>query len=544
MTVLGARGNELCGQVTAAFANRGSLNEFWQETAENFYPERADFTGNTNIGEGFASGLYSSEPILARRDFGNYLGAAIRPKGRVWWKAKAMEDEINAITAVSGYLEKKSLATLGRMKDWRSQFIRSASAADHDYVTFGNSVTSVEEKPDRKGWFARTWHIRDCAWRENMDGEVDTLFRKTMPTIRQLVGQEKRGWNIHPKIRERLAKEPDTKVPVYHILMPAMDYDPNRRMPQGLEYVSAYVDFENKWLMWDKNVPVFNYAVSRWFTIDASPYGFSPAVISSFPDARSLQVMTWSIIEAGEKAVEPPMVAVEEVVQGGVDLRAGAVTWIDKRYDERTGEAIRAIEMGGNPQFGEVLRQGMTGNLREAWYLNKLFLPESGPQMTAQEVQRRHEEWLRVAQPIIEPAEPERNGRILEIIVQLEMSIGLWGDLKTMPEALRGRTVDYSYDNPLEDARKQSATNSFRAMTETTAMATQVYGPSIVKNVDHNKAFREAILGVAPPDWLVDEDEAAEAVQMEEDVATAGQAMQEVGAMAETEAAIQPKVAA
>ena len=547
MAELSRSGVLICQQIAAAFSCRGSLLDFWQECAENFYPERANFTVKRTLGESFASNLYESSPVIARRDFANNLGASIRPLGRVWFKPRARDDFINERSEVQAYLEKRGLATLSRLKDRRSQFIRAATAGDHDYSTFGNSVTSVEPWPDRSGMRYRTWHLRDCAWRDNYEGETDTMFRKIKVSVRHLCRQgDTQGWDIHPKVKERLEKDPEGDVEAYHVLMPWWDYNPNMpRKNRKLEFVSAYVDMSNKWIMLEKQQSMFNYAVSRWFTIDSSPYAFSPAAICAIPDSRTLQVMTWSIMEAGEKAVEPPMVAVEEVVQGGVDLRAGAVTWIDKRYDERTGEAIRAIEMGGSPQFGEVLRDAIQGNLQSAWYLNKLFLPESGPQMTAEEVMRRHEEWLRIAQPIVEPAEVERNSKLLEITMQMEMEMGLWGPLDLMPKELRGRDVDFAYDNPLNDARKQSASNSYKALMAIAAQSVEVYqSPAILNNLDKNKAFREAVIGVAPPDWLVPEDEATEAVQGEEEAETASAAAGEVAALAPAAAQLQQAQAA
>lgn len=539
---LSARGAEICSLVGHTFGKKQNLDNFWQELAEQFYPERADFTETRTLGEDFASRLYSSEPLLARRDFGNYIGAALRPKGRVWFKPRARRDEIDEIPEVQKYLENRGLSFFNRLKDWRSRFVQTAVAADHDYVTFGNSVTSFEERADRSGLKFRTWHLRDCAWLTDYDGEVNTLFRKAKPEARNVVANEKsKGWSIHPKVREKIAKNPTDSLPIYHCLMPADFYDPSRKWQHP--FVSVYIDIDNKWVMSEKAVPVFNYNVSRWFTIDSSPYAFSPAALCALPDSRTLQSMTWSIVEAGEKAVEPPMVAVEEVVQGGVDLRAGAVTWIDKRYDERTGDAIRTIDLGGNPQFGEVLREGIKGNLKDAWYLSRLFLPQEGPQMTAQEVQRRHEEWLRVAQPIIEPAEPERNGMLLDGAMALEMHIGLWGRKEDMPKALSAAEVDFAYDNPLEDARKVAATNSFRAVVETVGMGAQVFGPELAANIDSNKAFRQAIIGVAPPDWLKDEGQVKEEVDAAKQAAMVNEAAQQAAGLAQVDSEVQLKQA-
>ena len=46
------------------FTKKEPLNTFHQEIAENFYPERADFTLKRQLGYDFASSLTTSYPIL------------------------------------------------------------------------------------------------------------------------------------------------------------------------------------------------------------------------------------------------------------------------------------------------------------------------------------------------------------------------------------------------------------------------------------------------------------------------------------------------
>ncbi len=75
-------------------------------------------------------------------------------------------------------------------------------------------------------------------------------------------------------------------------------------------------------------------------------------------------------------------------------------------------------------------------------------------------------------------------------------------------------------------------------MVETTGMGVQIFGESVKKNIDHQKAFRAAIAGVAPPDWLIDEDKALDEAQTVEQGQLAGGALAEAGAIAQTQMAI------
>lgn len=541
MPELLASGLSVCEQIGSAFGDRGNLMSFWQETADNFYPERAIFETVKTMGEDYASMLYASEPILYRRDFGNYIGSALRPWGRQWFKIRARDPRLNKRQSVQEYLETRSQMQMALLMDRKSQFSNSVRMGDHDWAAFGNAVESVEVRRDGLGLRFRNWHLKDCAWRENYDGEVDTFYRRIGTTVRNLCQQEAKGWSIPPKVKEKLEKNPNDKVEIFHVLMPMIDYDPKYKGTS--KFVSLYIDQGNKWEISRKPEKVFNYAVSRWLRPSDSPYAVSPCVATALPDARSIQTMTWSVMEAGEKAVEPPMVAMSEAVLSGVDIRAGMVTWVDQAYDERTGEAVRKLDIGGDPQFGEALRQTIAGNIKEAFYLSQLFLPQGNPQMTAEEIMRRHEEFLRVAQPVIEPAESERNGNLLDVSVEMAMAAGLWGDPEDVPDELKGRDVDYTYDNPIQDAQKQSLTNAFNASMIVVKQTKELLDPGVVKHFDQTTAFREAIAGVAPPSWLVDPAEAEVMEEEENQAATATQALGEAGVVSEIAGNMQQQAA-
>lgn len=535
---LDSRDDGVLLQMGEAFSKKGNLDRFWQTVADNHYPERASFTRPIDLGEEATAQLYASEPVLFRREFGNFLNSALRPRGRDWFAMAPANVKLRKRPKVLSYLDEKRDMLRALLYNRGSGYTRAMMVADHDFATFGNAVGTVEPRPDRSGLLFRTWHLRDCAWLQNYEGEVDTMFRKFRPSIRELMAQEKRrGWKVSEKLSAIASKEPLRKVECVHIQMPMLNYQPEKKTK--MEWVSLYFDIENRQLMSSKPVPEFNYFVDRWMLLDESPYAISPCVVCSLPDSRTLQTMTWSIIEAGEKAVEPPMVATHGAVIGGVNIAAAQVTWVDKNYDEKTGEALRALELGTSPQFGEVLREGIRNNLNAAWYLNKLLMPQSYDK-TAYEANRLHEEFLRAVQPIMEPAEAERNGNHLDIAFAVSQRLGLWGDMKEMPEELAGQDIDFTYDNPYEDARKQALTFAYKGAAEVNQIAAAT-DPTVIAQFNGKKAYRDAISGVAPPSWLLDEDEAEAAMAKAEEEQTMAGAAQEVAQAAEIDAKLQPK---
>ena len=88
----------------ALFENRSQFMSLCQELAENFYPERADFTALREPGEDYAGYLDTSYPILVRRDLGNQIGGMLRPTSKEWFEIVKKYDE-NIPTDAKQWLE-------------------------------------------------------------------------------------------------------------------------------------------------------------------------------------------------------------------------------------------------------------------------------------------------------------------------------------------------------------------------------------------------------------------------------------------------------
>lgn len=519
------------------FGQRRGLLELWQELADNFYPERANFTQNKTDGVQFVSELFDSDPPVMRRDFGNWLGSVLRPAGREWFKLKVEDEQAMAQTSEKLWLERVTSKTRSMLYSPRSQFIDTMALMDHDYVTFGNCVFTVQERDEKDGIIFQPWHLRDCAWTQDYYGIVDGMWRRCKYTARNLK-RRFRG-NVHENVTKCLEKDPEKEFEVLHIEVPFDDYDltQKQRRYKDSRYVSIYWDCENQHLLEERDIMQFNYVVSRWFKVNQ--YAYSPCATLALPDGRTMQALTRIILEAGEKAVDPPLIATHEAVIGGLNVYSGGITYVDKEYDERFGESVRPLPLGKAPEAGVAMRQDMRNTLSNVWFLNKLFLPNDHPEMTAEEVMRRDEEFLRVSQPIIEPAGPQRNGLMLEAVTSIGIRGGYYRIAGPLPENLKRQSLTFAYDNPVEDARKRVAA---AALQRTIALTMQVQEmePVARANVNWNKAHREAVIADGlPVEWMNDEKTAAEGAKGIKQA----QAAQEMGMVAEKASEIAGNVA-
>jgi len=497
------------------FSKRSSLISLWQEVAENFYPERADFTFQRTLGTDFAENLTTSYPILVRRDLGNYFSSMLRPSGKSWFhlivKDEDKDDqEIDDSEAVA-WLQRASRIQRKVMYDRGSQFIRATKEGDHDFAAFGQCVISVELNKQRSGLLYRNWHLRDVAWQENEEGKTSCVFRKWKPTVQDLMNLF--GGKVHDETKRRAEKEPFAEGDCRHMVVQADMVDGDFKTP----YVSIYYDAEHQHVLEMVGVHSLIYVIPRWQTVSGSQYAYSPATVAGLPDARLLQAMTYTLLEAGEKMTNPPMLAVQEAIRSDISVYAGGITWVDAAYDERLGEVLRPLtqDKSGMP-LGMEMARDIRFMLGEAFYLNKLNLPQRAPEMTAYEVGQRIQQYIRDALPLFEPMELEYNGALCEETFGLLLRSGAFGSPFDMPEVLRGADVQFRFESPLHDAVEREKGNRFVEAQQFVATSVQL-DPSTALIVDSKAALRDVLNSIGvPAEWMNTEQEVQATMEKQE----------------------------
>lgn len=516
------RAKELLKQSEYLFGKKKSFDSLCQEIADNFYPERADFTVQRHLGEEFASNLMTSYPVLARRDLGNAFASMLR---RDKWFEISVAREERVDNAGRKWLEWSTDVQRRAMYDRSAMFRRATKEGDHDFAAFGQCILQVSLNRNADGLLYRSWHLRDCAWTEGYDGRPNCIFRKWKPTVKQLHGY--RNFDLHSKVKERMEKDPLCEVNCLHIIIEAEYYGTGTQW--RTPYVSLYVDTDNQHIMEEVGVYTRQYVIPRWQTVSGSQYAYSPATVVALPDARLIQSMTLALLEAGEKAANPPMLATQEAIRSDVQLFAGGITWVDAEYDERLGEVLRPLsqDKSGLP-LGLEMQQDVRTMIAEAFYLNKLTLPAAG-EMTAYEVSQRIQEYIRQALPIFEPLEEEYNGALCEETFELLMRGGAFGNMRDLPQSLRSQDIQFKFKSPLAEATEKEKGQRFLESAQMLATAVQI-DPGAAVNLDVQTAFRDVLTGIGvPAKWIRDERDVEQIQQQQAQAMQAQQAMQTMG---------------
>lgn len=541
-----SRINSLITRGDKLFGDKATLDTLHQEIADNFYVERATFTRVHDVGEEFASHLYTSYPPLVHRELSDAIGGMLRPRSMPWFEMQAEEQDKLGLEAKE-WLQWATGVQRRAMYDRGAQFSRATKQGDRDFAAFGQCVVQRMMNWRDSRLLYRTWHLKDVAWSEGSDGAICEIHRRWKPMASQIVSMFPAS--AHVKVRECLDKEPFKKITCRAVVLKAEDYESPVGKKWKTPWVQLYIDCENKHVMEEVGTYSHGYTIPRWVTPGDTQYAYSPATIIGLPEARLIQAMTLTLLEAGEMAVRPPLIATQDAIREDVNWYPGGITWADVEYDERKGDVLRPIsqDKSGLP-FGMDFSAESKSMLAAIFYLNKLNMPlGQGGERTAYEVGQMVQEYIRQALPLFEPIEDEYNASICEDAFDGLLRTGAFGAPQNMPRELTdGREIRFRFESPLHDAIERKKAITFLEMKNLIMEAIEI-DPDVAHIPKATVAIREAIEGLSTPmGWLRDKDEAealAEAAnqkrEMAETAAIAGEAATAAEQMGKASQALQ-----
>ncbi|MBL4854647.1 MAG: hypothetical protein JKY25_10470 [Robiginitomaculum sp.] len=485
----------LIGLVDKLYSDKLRLDLLRQEIAENFYPQRADFTRTRIMGEEFSDNLSTSYTILIRRELADQIGSMLRPETKQWFKAGIkFSDKVD--NESKRFLEFTEKTQRKIMYDPVAMLAQVAKQADNDFAAFGEAVLSVRLNKNRDALLYRSWHLRDVVWSENEEGQHAIVARKWKPTNRDLVTIF--GDKVSARVSDRVDKHPFERVDCLHIEVESNIYD----IKSGkMQFVSIYYDRQNSHLIEETATRRREYIIPQWEKPCDSQYAYSPSTITALADARMIQAMTYTLLEAGEKSTNPPLIATKGAVSGDIAIYAGGISWLNEEYDERLGSALRPIpqDYSGIPNGMEMIRDARD-LLAQAFYLNKLTLPVNNGDMTAYEVSKRVDEYIRGALPLFAPMEPSYNGRLCSATFDLLIDNGAFG--ADIPESLQGREIEFTFESPLHDSIEAQKSQIFIQSGELIRAAAEL-DPGALAVPDTINGLRDALASLgAPASWV------------------------------------------
>lgn len=488
--------------------------DYWQELAETFLPGRAEFVVKKQQGERALETIFDGSPRLAARDLASAIDGLIKPKTSNWFDLTVEDEDVAELEDVKLWLEKVRNLMWRAIYQKDARFIQRSDETDGALVVFGWGVLWMAENRDRNGLLFKSFHNGRVAIDENADGVVDTIV--VSDELTALQAQKQFGFDkLHKEIQEIITKgRPQgysQKFPFSQIVLPNEDYQAGTIGPSGMTFKTAVIDEKHEQIMSEGGFHEFPAAIPRWDTYPGKVYALSPAMFA-LPDALTLQAMAKTLLIGGERAVDPPIMVPSDSFLSPIRTMPGGISVFDPQpmVDIGLSQPVFPLPVSGNLPVGREMQFDYRAQVEAAFFKNVLKLPIEGQQMTATEILERKEEFVRVLGPVFGRLEADYIGHVVERTFGIMKRAGA---LPPMPDALQDHPLKFTFQSPIQQARKAIEVAGFSRTLEVMAPLAQVQ-PELLDNIDGDKIMRDAPewAGI-PSEWLRTQDEVGQVRQ-------------------------------
>ena len=520
-------------------AERASFMPHWRDLADYVLPRRPQFSiTETNKGERRNLKIIDSTATLAARTLRSGMMSGVTSPARPWFRLSTPDP---------------SLAEFGPVKDWlhivsqrmstvflRSNLYNALPTVYGDIGVFATAAMGIEE--DFDGVIrCYPFSLGSYAIANNDRLKVDVFSREFRLTVRQTVQKfgklnERSGsadWSVFSdRVKEAYDRgNLDQWVDICHVIQPNQEYNSNSLTSKRYKYQSVYYDKttsdqEEKYLR-DSGYDYFPVLCPRWEVSGEDVYGTECPGMTALGDTKALQLLQKRKSQAIEKHINPPMTAPTSLRSQRASILPGDITYVDERDGQKGFRPVHEVK----PDIqGVVLDiQEHQHRIRRAYY-EDLFLmlaTSDRRQITAREIDERHEEKLLAVGPVLEQLNQDLLDPLIDVTFNIMVRQGL---IPEPPEELQGMDLKVEYVSIMHQAQKLAGLAGIERFSAYVGQLATV-NPEVIDKIDMDQAIDEygEITGVPPrivrPDEMV--------AEMRQARAQAAQTQQQAMTMAE-----------
>jgi hypothetical protein len=489
----------------------------WKQIDQNIAPgryrrERTD----TNDGKRKDSKIVNNKAGFALRTLRAGMMTGGTNPSRAWFRLATTDPDLNEFGPVKLWLDVVTRRLRERML--RSNFYNGLSVLYGDIGAFGHAAMALLEDPEdviRTYTFPVGSYVLACSDRL----VVDTFIRDSTMTARQLVmrfGQYKPSgsadWSRFSTHVKGLWDRGDyeKRVDVVHAVLPNPDADPRRLDAKFKPWASLYYEAKAD----DKAKPLresgyddFPIMSPRWDPVAEDVYSRGPGW-ETLGDTKALQILEKRKAQANELIVRPPMTAPVSLRSQKSTILPGDTTYVDVREGQQGFKP--AYQITGVPmQFWleDIARH--EARIAHAFY-EDLFLMlamSDRREITAREIDERHEEKLLMLGPVLNRLDDELYDPSIDRTFNI---MARRNEFPLPPPDLEGMPLHIEYISIMAQAQKLVSVGSVERLIGFVGQVAQAFPDAHVEdklNLDNGIDEYHDMLG-APASLLRSDDEA------------------------------------
>ncbi len=485
---------------------RGTWESHWQECAELAVPVQADFVSKRSDGERRTQKIFDGTAMLALERFSAALQSMLTPANRQWHKIQPPV-ELRNNTDVMRYCEQVT-EILFRVR--RSPIANFANNFQEVYLSlgcFGTGPLFIDDELGR-GIRYQSIHLGEVYLMESASGLVDWVHREYELTVHQAI--QAFGSALPEVIRGLADKEPQRNFTFLHCVKPNDERNPRLRNYRGMPMSSYHVSLEGKAIVREGGYRTMPYAVSRYIKSSREVYGRSP-MMTALADAKTLQEQEKTLLRAGQRAVDPPLLMHGDGVMG---FQIGPNKLNPSTVNEQGQPLVVPLQTGGNIPLGIEMTDQKRKFINDVFLVTLFQILIESPEMTATEVLQRAREKGELLAPTVGRQESELLGPT--IVREIDI-LSAAGQLPEMPDALLDYGGEYAieYDGPLSRLVQAEAASGILRTFEAFAPLLQV-DPKVMRRINTDEAAKVLARANGVPESCIYSDDELAAMEAEQ----------------------------
>lgn len=523
---------------------RSTFTSHWRDLGDYILPRRPRFyTSDVNKGDRRNNKIIDSTATLAVRTLRSGMMSGITSPARPWFRLTTPDPGLQEFGPVKSWLfEVQNRLSTSFLK---SNLYNILPIAYGDLGTFGTAPIAVT--PDFSGniMHFESFPVGSYMIAKDNWGVVNTFVREFRMTVSQVVsmfiqvepGSGKADWSNVSSYVKNLFDTGQTQdwIEIVHVIKPNDYYNPNKIESKYKKFYSCYYEKgisggtnqnylqnEEK-LLSEKGFDYFPILCPRWEVTGEDVYGTSCPGMDSLGDIKQLQLGEKRTFEAIEKMIRPPMQGPSTLKNQSVSQLPGDLTYIDTPAG---GQGLRPVhEVNFRIQEMEMKQGQIRDRVRRSFY-EDLFLMLANSdrrQITAREIEERHEEKLLALGPVLEQLNQDLLDPLIEIAFKIHVENGL---LPPPPEELQGVDLKVEYVSIMAQAQKLVGLAGIERFTGYVGQLAQ-FDPSVLDKFNIEQAVDVyADITSVPPTMVRSDEEVAGIKQQRAQAAAQAQQIQ------------------
>lgn len=452
-------------------SERSSFMSHWRDLGDFVLPRRPRFTTNdSNKGDRRNQKIIDSTATLASRTLASGMMSGVTSPARPWFRLTTADSRFSETGPVKSWLHE--VTQIMTTMFHKSNLYNVLPTVYGDIGTFGTAAMYCEEDFEN-GMRFYSFPVGSYYIANDERLQVKVFMREFRMTVRQIVNKYglkedgKIDWkNISLQVKDLYeAGQTEQWIEIAHVIEPNPEHNKDRLEAKYKKFSSCYYERgsssngsgaygssndEDTYLS-ESGYDYFPILCPRWETTGEDAYGTNSPGMTALGDIKALQLMQKRKSQAIEKQVNPPMTAPVSLRNQPSTIIPGGVTYVDAGSGQQGFRPAHEVNINLQHLVEDI--RDHQNRIRRA-YFEDLFLMLASMdrrQITAREIDERHEEKLLALGPVLE----QLNQDLLDPVIDICFDVGVAQNrFPEPPQELQGLNLKVEYLSIMAQAQK------------------------------------------------------------------------------------------